>query len=78
MVGPAPRRGPEAFDEDFTQATNDIAETPFIGKPAPARKPGLRKLLLPRIRCYVYYRVISENEIEVVCLWHGSRRPPAL
>ena len=33
--------------------------------------------LLERVRYYVYYRVLDEI-VEVISVWHASRRPPHL
>lgn len=70
-------KAPEAFDEDMTAAFEDLAETPLIGNPVHSRRPGLRRLLIPRIRYYVYYRVESAT-VRIKAIWHASRRPPRL
>jgi len=35
--------------------------------------PGLRRLNLPRVRYFVYYRPVEPDVIEVVAVWHTSR-----
>lgn len=70
-------KAPEAFDEDFTAGVQQIARNAGIGTPVAQRK-GIRKLLLERIRYYIYYRVASEDVIEILSVWHASRRPPHL
>jgi plasmid stabilization system protein ParE len=42
-----------------------IARTPEL--------PGVRRVLLPRTRFYLYYRVTSQGTVEVLALWHTSR-----
>lgn len=71
-------KAPEAFDEDVAEAYVSIMATPRMGQPAHSRKGGLRRVLLPRIRYYLYYRVTADDDIEVVSIWHASRRPPRL
>ena len=39
---------------------------------------GIRRMLLERIRYYIYYRILPVGDIEVICVWHASRRPPRL
>ena len=50
-----------------------LAVQPGIGAPARrSRIRGLRRITLPRVRYYLYYRVSGEA-LEVVALWHVSR-----
>jgi plasmid stabilization system protein ParE len=66
---------PHAIREELERATRLIAVQPEIG--ARARNvslSGVRRILLARIRYYVYYRVVGEPErVEVVAFWHASR-----
>lgn len=72
-------KAPEAFDQDTTLAVKKLADSPFdVGTAVRARRAGLRRILLERIRYYLYYRVTADGEIEVVAIWHASRRPPRL
>jgi len=34
--------------------------------------------MLDRIRYYLYYRVNANGDVEVLSVWHASRRPPRL
>ena len=34
---------------------------------------GVRRVLLRRIRYYVYFQVVEEELVQVLALWHGSR-----
>jgi len=72
-------KAPEAFDQDLSSAVESLATTPFLAAtPVRSRKPGIRRMLLERIRYYLYYRVFSNDEVEIVAIWHASRRPPRL
>jgi plasmid stabilization system protein ParE len=37
---------------------------------------GLRRLHLPRVRYFVYFRPIGADLIEIVAFWHTSRGTP--
>jgi plasmid stabilization system protein ParE len=71
-------KAPEAFADDFEEVLRVIANTPTIGKRGTTRQKDLRRTLMERVRYYVYYRVTARDEIEVVAIWHASRRPPRL
>jgi len=71
-------KAPEAFDEEVTSTLEKLAGSPFdTGFAVRARRPGLRRVSMERIRYYLYYRV-NDDEIEVVAIWHASRRSPRL
>ena len=70
-------KAPEAFEDDFTAGVQLIAGNAGIGTPVTQRK-GIRKLLLERVRYYLYYRVVSDDVIEIISVWHSSRLPPRL
>ena len=70
-------KAPDAFADDLAHAYELIAETPLIGVHVRSRRGGLRKVLLPRARYYLYYRE-GPGIVEVTALWHASRRPPRL
>jgi plasmid stabilization system protein ParE len=71
-------KAPDAFSDDFEAILEAIAETPTIGRLGRTHRRDLRRVLMERVRYYVYYRVTSDDEIEVVAVWHASRRPPRL
>ena len=57
-----------------------VAATPTLGALArDTRVKDVRRVLLRRSRYHVYYRVDSAGmRLEVLALWHTSRRDPAL
>jgi plasmid stabilization system protein ParE len=70
-------KAPAAFDEDLQEGVESIVRNPTIYPFVNARR-GIRRMLLERIRYYVYYRVNKRDEIELLSIWHASRRPPRL
>ncbi len=70
-------KAPLAFEEDLAEAFELILRAPNIGQPVKSRTPFLRRVLLPRVRYYLYYRETASG-VEVLALWHASRRPPRL
>jgi len=71
-------KAPDAFKEDFAETAARIADRPAIGHLAHTRRPGIRRVLMERIRYYLYYRVNASGDVEVLSVWHASRRPPRL
>jgi plasmid stabilization system protein ParE len=71
-------KAPQAFVEDLEAALNLIEEIPYVGEPVMhPRIAGLRRILLSRIRYHVYYvPSVEEQVIEVLGMWHTSRRRP--
>ena len=70
-------KAPDAFDDDMDAAFTAIAANPSIYPWFNARR-GIRRMLAERIRYYIYYRINALGDIEVLSLWHASRRPPRL
>jgi plasmid stabilization system protein ParE len=71
-------KAPSAFDEDVEDAFGRIVEQPFNGIRGRDRHGRTtHRVLLERIRYYVYYRV-TDATVEVITIWHASRRPPRL
>jgi plasmid stabilization system protein ParE len=68
---------PGAFHEALEKAFQLISTQPNIGAVAAnAKLPGTRRILLSRVRYYLYYRVKSKPKaVEVLVLWHTSRYP---
>jgi plasmid stabilization system protein ParE len=68
---------PEAFQDAIEQAFELISTHPKVGAVATnVRLHGLRRILLSRVRYYLYYRVKSKpHAVEVLALWHMSRHP---
>ena len=64
---------PGAVDEELTEAFALLAAQPGIGTPAlNARTRGVKRILLARIRYWLYYRVRGD-EVAILALWHTSR-----
>jgi plasmid stabilization system protein ParE len=70
---------PGAIRTDIGEALALLAEQPGIGAfYEGARAKGVRRLLVGRIRYFIYYRVTSDT-IEVLAVWHVSRgRQPSV
>jgi plasmid stabilization system protein ParE len=69
-------KAPGAFDEDMESAFLHISENLSISTAyRHARRPNVRRYLIERIRYYIYFRVAG-NSIQVLRIWHASRRPP--
>jgi plasmid stabilization system protein ParE len=71
-------KAPKAFEEDVSKAYEALVATPQMGQPVSSRRGGMRRILLPRIRYYLYYRMNDRGHVEVMAFWHASRRPPHL
>jgi plasmid stabilization system protein ParE len=71
-------KAPNAFDEDLNATWELLENAPEIGKAVSARRPGVRRILMERVRYYVYYRVVTSDAIQIIAVWHSSRRPPLL
>jgi plasmid stabilization system protein ParE len=72
-------KAPSAFTEETAAACTLIASNPTLGKLVPGRREGVRRLPIPRIRYYLYYRIRTNGDIEILSLWHTSRgRTPRL
>lgn len=68
---------PDAFRDAIDKAFELIRTEPNIGAFATNVKlPGVRRILLSKVRYYLYYRVKGKRRaVEVVALWHTSRYP---
>lgn len=68
-----------AIRNDLAQSLALLAEQPGIGNEyRGTRLPGVRRLLVGRIRYFIYYRV-THDTIDVLAVWHVSRgKQPAL
>ncbi len=73
-------KAPHAFEEDLEKAFDLVTFLPRAGESVRhSRIAGLRRLLMGRVRYYLYYDVGDETEtVEILALWHTSRRdrPP--
>ena len=52
-----------------------IALLPSVGEAVPhPRLSGVRRLLLGRVRYYLYYHHVAESDtVDVLALWHSGR-----
>lgn len=71
-------KAPSALDDELDAVIALIAESPLIGMRVRARRRGIRRLTMPITHYYVYYCEAPDDTIEVLALWHSSRRPPSL
>ena len=64
---------PGAIRIDIGEALALLAEQPGIGAVYEgARTKGVRRLLVGRIRYFIYYRA-TQDTLEVLAVWHVSR-----
>ena len=70
---------PGAVERDIGDALALLARHPGIGVACEGtRVNGVRRLLVGRIRYFIYYRATADT-LEVLAVWHVSRgRQPAL
>ncbi len=69
-------KAPDALEEELRAAYELLLETPHIGLRVPTRKRKfMRRIFLTRTGYYLYY-LNSAPGIEILALWHSSRRPP--
>ncbi len=69
-------KAPHALEEELRETFELLLQTPEIGILAPTRRRKfMRRIYLPRTGYYVFYRNIAAG-IEILALWHASRRPP--
>jgi len=68
-------KAPAAFTEDIEKGFELARSLPSVGEPVRhSRLPGVRRLLLARVRYHLYYSVSHETEtVEILALWHTSR-----
>ena len=69
------QKAPDAFVSDLENALKLLTLHPGIGARATnAKLEGVRRVHLARVHYHLYYRVTAEPAIEVLALWHTSRR----
>jgi plasmid stabilization system protein ParE len=68
-------KAPDAFDDDVDATLLLLAENALIGERHASARQHVRRVHVPRIRYYFYYRVLN-GTIKVLQVRHASRRPP--
>lgn len=68
-------KAPDAFAFEVERAFQLLASQPLIGAQARNVKlAGVRRIHLPRVHYYLYYRITSESKaVEILALWHTKR-----
>jgi plasmid stabilization system protein ParE len=68
------------FDQELAAALDQIRASPEIGLAYPGiTGKDYRRLLLPRTRFHIYYRLAAPDRIRVVAIWGAAReRGPRL
>ena len=69
------------FATEFFEAVDRLETTRGAGQPFPtSRRPSLRRLLLPKSRCHVYFEIDeAKQRIQILQIWDGRReRGPKL
>lgn len=71
---------PRLLEAELATALALITATPSAGAPMRSQQHGaIRRILLPRCRYLLYYRVAESNlELRVLRFWHASRRAPRI
>ena len=69
------RESPDALSEELVRTLDLITRQPGIGLPAQnTRLSGVRRILLPRVGYFLFYRVETEKQvIQVLAFWHTKR-----
>ena len=67
---------PDTFAREFLEAVDFLSSVEHPGSPFPTtRRPGLKRLLLPKSRCHLSFEVDPQRqEIRVLHVWDGRRR----
>ena len=69
-------KAPGAFEEEIQSALLYVTENLSSSTTYhPTRRSGVRRYVIERIRYYIYFRATDEK-IQVLRIWHSSRRPP--
>ena len=70
-------KAPGALEDDWLEALALIASAPHLGKFSSRQRRGVvRRVELERSRYYLFYRINLKGDIDILQLWHTSRRPP--
>ena len=68
-------KAPLAFEEDLEEAFELVTSLPGAGQQVRhSRLASLRRLLMGRVRYYLYYQTDEASQwVDVLALWHASR-----
>ena len=71
---------PGVFARELLEAVELLETTPSPGAPFPTtRRPSLKRVLLRKSRCHIYFEVDEKQTIQILHIWDGRReRPPKL
>lgn len=72
---------PSLFAQELRESLEFVRRNPGVGTSWPtARRPDLRRVLMPRTRHHLYFRVdVARQVVEVLAIWGAPRgRRPAL
>jgi plasmid stabilization system protein ParE len=70
-------KAPHALEEDWAEALTFIGDHPNVGQFSSRQRRGIvRRVELERSRYYLFYRINRNGDIDILQLWHASRRPP--
>jgi len=65
-------KAPNAVDDDLLELVERLETgAQHVGTRA-RNMPGVRRVLLPRVRYYVYFRIVGDL-VQVAAVWHSSR-----
>ncbi|BCA53721.1 Plasmid stabilization system protein [Nitrospira sp. KM1] len=68
-------KAPDAFAVELERAYQLLASQPaFVAQTRNIKLAGVRRIHLPRVQYYLYYRMVSEpTTVEILALWHTER-----
>ena len=70
-------KAPGAVRIDLNEAFTLLSHQPGLGSPCTnVGSPGVRRLLLGRLRYFLYYRM-KDDTLEILAFWHASRGEPS-
>lgn len=72
---------PGIFAREFLEAVERLETAQGVGQAFPtSRRPSLRRLLLPKSRCHIYFEIDEKKQtIQILQIWDGRReRAPKL
>ena len=71
---------PFLFSDELEETIHRLQAVPTIGLPYPTKaRPAMRRLLLPKSKCHVYYETDEAGQtLTIIDVWDGRRRPPKL